>query len=174
MIIFYGDDDGTVSRAAKLKALQRHFGEKEGGRAINMLPADGLSAKSGTKGEKLIVNAHGNTNSFRGKDAQELFQILLGKGLTKQRFGSIYLIACNVGEQAQDNSIVQNFARDFAHRIRIDDRTSGIKVYAPRGVVTYTTVTRTTEGQQYKEVTGIVVRTPEKDYQLDEGLLLVQ
>jgi hypothetical protein len=173
MIIFYGDDRADI-RAAKMKALQAHFNDDSNPVAITMLKSDALSG-SKSKKEKLIVNGHGNRDviGYLGNDAEAFFADLLGKGLTNERFDSIYLMACKAGEQAQDNSILQNFAKEFGRCVQINEKTTGIKVYAPRGTLTYSVVNEQVSGQTVPKVTRIYVDTPEKEYELNEGLLLV-
>jgi hypothetical protein len=136
-----------------------------------MLKSDSLS---GTKSEKewLIVNAHGNTDAFSGRNADQLYNELRSKGLTNKRFDRIYLMACNVGEQAQDNSIISNFANSFNQKVLQDSETAGIGVYAPRGTLTYT-VSRTQSGvNTIVKVTRVYVvddRTND-EYSLETGI----
>jgi hypothetical protein len=177
MLIFYGankSQDEAVLRAAKLKVLKAHFNESEHAKAVNMLADDELGAKSGVSNQTLIINAHGNQDSFQGFSADDLFAILRGKGFCRERWQNIYLIACKVGLQEQDNSVLSNFARDFNRLVQTTPETSGMKVYAPRGTVRYTGrhVKEVGNGQQTIEFTGVCVHTDERDYPLSEGLLL--
>jgi hypothetical protein len=135
MIVFFGDSENDV-RAAKLEALKGHFKENDAPVAVRMLKEGALSGSKSSK-EKLIVSYHGSRETLAGKSAEELFGIFLSKGLTNKRFEAVYLMACNVGEQAQDNSIIDNFAKDFRRCVTQNDGTAGIVVYAPRGVLVY-------------------------------------
>src|SRR5262245_20566892 len=121
MLIFYGEDHAD-QRAAKMKALQAYFNDNSNPVAITMLKSDALSGSKSDK-ENLIVNSHGNREviGYLGNDADAFFEELLGKGLTNKRFKAIYLMACKAGEQAQDNSILQNFAKSFNRRIQTNE-----------------------------------------------------
>jgi hypothetical protein len=85
-------------------------------------------------------------------------------------------MACNVGEQAQDNSIVENFAKSFHRCVTQDDGAAGIAVYAPRGVLVYemgnVRIGQTSEFK--KAVTRIYVlcenRGQREEYTLETGL----
>ena len=50
----------------------------------------------------------------------------------------------------------------------------GAKVYAPRGTLTYKVHKETQLGQTYWKVDSMVITSPEREYPLDEGILLVQ
>lgn len=172
MLTFMGlDFDSAPARSAKLKALQDYFDTSDP-KAFNMLSGTALSAANSERGDSLYVNSHGNRSVFAGYDAQQFFDLLEAKGFENGAFDSLYLLACSVGEQAQDNSILNNFARDL-HRIFV---TSGIdiKLYAPRGTLTYSVRTETKSGQSYLVVTDIFIASPERNYPLREGLLLVR
>jgi len=173
MVVFFGEEN-AVSRGAKIKALQGFFNEPEGSmpKALTMLEDGSLGGKGS---ENLIVSGHGNQNNFGavGITGDKLFATFKEKGLTKKRFAKIYLMGCNVGLQAQDNSVVENFAKDFARCVNTDEDTAGIKVYAPRGILTFTMEDKIVSGQTVKTATAINVACPEKTYTLSEGLTLV-
>jgi hypothetical protein len=181
MIVFYGlEEEDAAERAAKLKALAGYFNESDGPRPITMLKDGELAAdkrKSSSK-EKLIVSAHGNVWNigYAGNGPQALYKLLTDKGLTNERFEAIYLMACNVGLQRQDNSVLENFATEFKRLVTINPPTAGIKVYAPRGFLSYAIVEKQVSGQTVIVVTEISVQTEpaERSYPLKEGLLLVQ
>jgi hypothetical protein len=176
MIIYYGEEDGLI-RAVKLEALKKHFGEKGIAKEMRSLNGDSLAGGNEKEKETLIINAHGNTDSFSGRDADALFDELLSKGLTNKRFESIYLIACNVGEQAQDNSILHNFAKAFNGKVLTHPNTKGIKVYAPRGIVTYDIYPEKIENTlatAWKVRRIYIAGNDGKEYSLQEGLSLVK
>lgn len=168
MIIYYGEEDGAM-RSAKLEALKSFFKQEGNAVAMNMLKGDSLS---GSKSEKewLIINAHGNRDTFSGRNAEQLYTELRGKGLTNKRFDRIYLMACNVGEQAQDNSIINTFAKDFYQPIYQNDETAGIAVYAPRGVLTYVIDRTPNSGVTVVKVTRVYVADGNVEYPLETGL----
>ncbi len=171
MLIYYGlTGDSQSERGAKLKALQAYFKTTDP-HALNMLAGDALSASNSDRGKDLIVNSHGNKDTFAGFNAQGFYQTLVSKGFGSGSFNSIYLMACQVGEQAQDNSIYGNFARDL-HRVFIQNGIEA-KIYAPRGTLTYDVVEKQASGQRYWEVVRMYIKSPEKDYTLKEGILLV-
>jgi len=173
MIIYYGEEDGLM-RAAKVEALKEHFGESGIAKEIRALGSDSLSGSNEKDKEKLIINAHGNRDAFNGKAAAELFNELVSKGLTNKRFGAIYLMACNVGEQAQDNSILQNFAKDFNRQVRTHPNTKEIKVYAPRGILSYVIDTEQAGNLTKWKVRRVFIAGNDgMEYSLKEGLLLV-
>ena len=173
MIIFYGEEDGAI-RGAKLDALKAYFKQEGNAVAMNMLKNDSLSGSKSEK-EYLIVNAHGNIASFSGRDAEQLYNELRNKGLTNKRFSRIYLMACNVGEQAQDNSIIDNFAKEFNQQVLMNNETAGIGVYAPRGTLTYSISNTLMNGENVVKVTRVYIvdNMDHAEYTLDTGLLKV-
>jgi hypothetical protein len=162
--------DSMEWRIAKLEALRKHY--KESAPAVfNSLSANDLSKSNSNRGDKLIVNSHGNVNVFAGMDADQFYKALVGKGFENGAFKSMYLIACDVSKQDQKNSIYDKFALDLFRIMRAND--INIKLYAPRGTVTYNVIIRKAESEEYIQVTSIVIDCPEKVYTLDEGMLLV-
>ncbi|HKQ92233.1 MAG TPA: hypothetical protein VJZ77_16355 [Blastocatellia bacterium] len=175
MIIYYGEED-SVTRNVKIEALKKHFGENGIAKEMRSLKSDSLAGGNEKEKETLVINAHGNTDAFSGKDAETLFNELLSKGLTNKRFESIYLMACNVGEQAQDNSILHNFAKAFDGKVRFHANTKGIKVYAPRGILRYDIYTEKAENPLltlWRVRRVYIVGDKGEEYSLKEGLLLV-
>ena len=86
--------------------------------------------------------------------------------------GLANLNAGKVGEASQDNSIVTNFARDL--KLALTGAGIDVKLYAPRGTLDYDIVEETRLGQTVPVVTRIFIDTPERQYPLSEGMLLVQ
>lgn len=171
MLTFMGlETDPQPLRAAKLKALQAHFNTTEP-TAFHMLGDHALS-KDNNGGSDLIINSHGNSNVFAGYDEKAFCDLLFAKGLENGSFKAIYLMACSVGEQTQQG----DFSGNFAVRVKRILTQSGIstKLYAPRGYLTYTVSTETKSTQEIFVVQKMFIRSPEKDYPLSEGLLLVQ
>lgn len=176
MIVHIGIDgaqgDEAAQRAAKLKALQTAFNDQTSPVAINLL--NGAITTRKPKKERLILNSHGNQNNFAGLTAKQLFDKLVQQGVDKDRFSAIYLVACNCGLQAQDNSVAQTFANDFAHLVKTNQNTSAIKIYAPRGLITYDGKQESVNGGgTYWTATVKGVQTPEKLYTFEEGFSLV-
>ncbi len=171
MLVYVGmEGDKADERGAKLKALKTIFNEPADARALNMLSGTDLATTNQNRGKNLVVNSHGNDNTFADKSAKQFYADLVAKGFSAQSFEKIYLIACSVGVQAQDNSIVRNFARDLFTIFQQNGVTA--KIYAPRGVVTYKVHTENKLGQSFYVVDSIVVATKEREYPLMEGLLL--
>lgn len=161
--------DNAAKRAAKLKALQDYF-HTSAGKPFAMLPENALAPSNRDRGDILVVNSHGNGSEFADYDASGFLEELLGKGLAPGSFKAIYLMACNVGEQAQDNSILNNFAKELKGLLKIEG--IDVKLYAPRGTLSYWLVTETVDNQEYYRVTDMYIETPERNYPLEEGLLL--
>lgn len=172
MLTFMGlDFDNAPTRAAKLKALQDYFKTSDA-TAFHMLADNAMATTNAGRGKDLVVNSHGNSKVFAGYSAQQFFDLLLSKGFEQGSFDRLYLMACSVGEQHQDNGLIDNFARDL-HRILIGAGIN-IKLYAPRGYLAYKLHTETKSGQTYYVVDKTYIKSPERDYPLSEGLLLVR
>ena len=165
------DWDHQSYRAAKLKALQAFYGTTEA-KAFAMLAADAMSPANKDRGPDLVINSHGNAQVFGGYDPAAFLTQLQGKGFQNGSFKAIYLLACKVGEASQDNSIVTNFARDL--KLALTGAGIDVKLYAPRGTLDYDIVEETRLGQTVPVVTRIFIDTPERQYPLSEGMLLVQ
>ena len=171
MLVYAGNDgDDPASRAAKLKALQAIFAEP-GVSALAMLAADALSKANAQRGTRLVINSHGNQDTFADMTPDQFYAELVSKGFQNGAFQALYLVACNVGQQNQRGAIVGNFARDLD--LLFKQQLVDIALYAPRGVVSYTLQTVTQRGESFKKVTAIVIRAPEKDYSFKEGMLRV-
>jgi hypothetical protein len=172
MLIFAGlEGDPAPLRAAKLKALQDYYRESAP-RAWNMLGPTDLAKSNRNRGTTLVVNSHGNNKSFGGMDAQQFFAALQEKGFEDGSFEAVYLMACSVGEQSQDNSIYGGFALDLFRLFR--EHTISAKIYAPRGFLTYVYHEERKEQETYYVVDKMYIATPERNYPLSEGVLLVQ
>lgn len=172
MLVFLGLDwDSAAERGAKLKALQTYFGSSDP-KAMNMLADNSLSKSNFDRGSMLIVNSHGNRTHFAGKTAQQFFDLLKSKGFGQGSFSKLYLMACKSGEQDQSGAITENFARDL-HRIFVNHGITCM-IYAPRGLLTYKLTLDTRNGQTFWVVTDMVISSPERDYPLDQGMLLVK
>lgn len=163
-------DDPQDVRAAKLKALQAFYKTSDA-TAFAMLPATGLSRQNAARGDILVVNSHGNAGVFAGYTPEQFLEQLRSKGFEEGAFSAVYLMACQVGVQAQDNSILNNFARDLKRLFVTNGITA--KLYAPRGMLSYQLSDRQVSGQTIKEVTDVFIRSPERNYPLGEGVLLV-
>ncbi len=164
------DHDSQPIRAAKLKALQDYF-KTSPASAFAMLAADSLARTNAQRGDTLVVNSHGNDKVFAGYDAAAFFQQLASKGFAAGSFKSLYLMACKVGAQAQDNSILNNFAKDLKRLL--NENGIEINVYAPRGLLSYSLQEEQKEGQTFYKVARMYIGSPEREYTLAEGLLLV-
>ena len=171
MLIFAGlEGDSQPERSAKLAALQKEYKESDP-RPWNMLgPAD-MATSNSNRGQNLVVNSHGNIAKFAGMTPEEFFNNLKAKGFGPGSFGSVYLMACQIGKQAQDNSILDNFAK----KLRVILNQNGItsKLYTPRGTLSYRVHEETKSSQTYYVVDEMYIKCPERNYPLSEGILLV-
>lgn len=165
--------DSQPVRAAKLKALQDYFKTSDP-TPFNMLPGNALSKTNTARGKDLVINSHGNKNVFAGYTPEQFLEHLQGKGLENGAFDAIYLMACLVGKQGQSGS--QGIFDTFALQLRARLNEVGIetKLYAPRGYLSYTGKLLTKSGQTYYKVEKMFIRSPERNYPLKEGLLLVR
>jgi hypothetical protein len=171
MLIFAGlEEDKIDERAAKLKALQNYYHETNP-RPWNMLGATDLAPSNKDRGKQLIVNSHGNRTSFADMDANKFYSKLVEKGFQDGSFEALYLMACKVGQQDQRGVILENFARDLFGLLRA--KGVNLKLYAPRGTLTYEVKTETKLGQSYYVVTNMYIESPERNYPLAEGMLLL-
>ena len=163
--------DSAPKRAAKLKALQDHY-HTEPARAFNMLNAQELSTLNPKRGQKLIVNSHGNEKVFAGYDPKAFLGHLTSKGFERDAFSALHLMACKAGTQMQDNSVITNFARDL--KWELNQQGISINLFAPRGLLSYTMHEETASGETYWVVDRMYIGTAERQYPLEEGMLLVQ
>jgi hypothetical protein len=172
MLTFFSlpNEESADERGAKLKALQDYFHTGEP-LAFRLLGDRSLSTLNKDRGDILVVNAHGNANVFAGFDADQFLGALESKGFGANSFSAIYLMACSVGIQAQDNSIYDNFAKDLQRAM--SGRNISVKLYAPRGVLNYKVHKETKLGQSFYVVDEMYISSPERNYSLKEGLLLV-
>ena len=162
--------DNQALRSAKLKALQDYY-HTTPGKAFAMLARDAMSPTTSGRGDKLVINSHGNSKVFGGYDPRAFLEELYSKGFDEGSFPEVYLMACKVGLASQDNSIITNFARDLK-RLFIGDGITA-KLYAPRGTLTYEYREEHASGQTYYVITKMYIETPERNYPLEEGMLLV-
>jgi hypothetical protein len=130
MLIFAGLEEDIAVRSAKLKALKEHYRESEP-RAWDMLGADDLAPSNVNRGQNLVINSHGNAKRFGGMEPSQFLAALQAKGFKKDSFQAVYLMACQVGKQDRNNSIHDNFAREFMRLVRHLE--SATKIYAPMG-----------------------------------------
>jgi hypothetical protein len=171
MLIFAGLDwDSAPKRSAKLKALKAYYHESDP-RPWNMLGSTDLDPSNGNRGANLVINSHGNVQRFGGMEPGAFLAALQAKGFKKNSFQAVYLMACKAGEQDQENSIYESFAREFMRLVRGLD--SGTKIYAPRGSLSYEMHEEGEPSARYWVVDDMFIRTPERRYPLNEGVLLV-
>ena len=145
MVIYFGEENDAI-RQVKISWLKTKFADSGMQQPLANLPADSLADKrttvqkmlgGGTK-EKVIISGHGDPGAFSGLTAKSLFDKLVSKGLNSVRFESIYLLGCNIGLASQDNSIQQTFLKEFGRLVKTGgSNLSGIKVYGPRGFITW-------------------------------------
>ena len=179
MIIYFGQTDAVVM-GMWLNWVQKAFGDFATPKAFTQLTARELAPKtsgslfsfSKPAKERLIVCGHGSPDSLSDLSPSEFADALLKAGFSNERFDTIYLLNCSVGIQAQDNSIGSNFARAFKLQLG-NPPTQGIKVYAPRGAVRWEGEWIQKNTGKFLSITRVYVHTPEKEYPLTEGMLLV-
>lgn len=164
------EGDSQAARSAKLKALQDYFKATDP-KAFAMLDKTALAPGNKSRGDKLIVNSHANAKAFAGYSPQQFLDQLISKGFAKGSFPEVYLMACNVAKQAQDNSIYDNFAKELKRLLNISG--IAVKLYATRGYLTYAVEEKQASGQTFYRVTDMYIQSPERNYPLKEGLLLV-
>ena len=150
----------STIRDAKIRVLQKTFNAKftkdmkedeNSVHEISRLENTKLKDLKGSK-KRIILNAHGGPTTFRGDDGRTMAMKLLTAGLNDKDTQEIWVCACLVGMQRQDNrqdteaygDLSQNkFSREFHRALRGHDL--DIKVYVPRGWVSY-------DGASYKSV----------------------
>jgi hypothetical protein len=207
MLLFYGKEaketvdglvyDENVSRAARLKALRSHFyawkswtefalkKEDYQTHAFNIAKDKGIANLSGDK-SILVLNAHGSPNTFSGMTGEKIAEDLLVAGIQDAGTEEIWVAACNVAQQEQDNTQPPtNLIKEMLNTLR--QRIPDIRVYGPRGYIRYSgkqTVTLLT-GQTTLEYTtvDIVLLSPKnrdgsrnirERYDFSNGWLLAQ
>ena len=171
MLVYCGmEGDKADERGAKLKALQGYFKESDP-HALNMLGAADLSKSNTARGTRLVLNSHGNVTTFADLAPDAFLHALQAKGFAAGSFDEVWLMACQVGNQNQTNTISNNFARDFKHLLATNG--IGSKVYAPRGTLTYQFHVESKSGQNFYVVDAMTIACPERNYSLSEGVLLV-
>lgn len=199
MLMFFGkpkgsnqDNDENASRAARLERLRKEFyawkqwsefapqNTKFAPVAIQYLLnqiQDGSTKRLKDYGEAariLVLNAHGSSRTFNGYDGSEVAQMLVTLGIKEAGTREIWVAACNVGLQSQDNSSPEPFACDLLRQLRIQHEID-VKVYAPRGKIHYTDRTLKAVGNQSVMVYGGAdIPTKERNYPFSEGWVLAQ
>jgi len=182
MIIWFGEEN-SIRRMIKVNWLKTHFVQTQVV-PIHSLTADSLKdnrsflAKLTNTQEKLIISGHGNDQSFMGWTAKKLFDTLRTKGLNHNRFNEIYLLACNIGQTEQDNSINSNFLKEFGLSVRTNEATSKIKVYGPRGYIAWFFDEEIKLGERFEKITDVkiiksITNLPnQEEYSFSTGLML--
>lgn len=167
MIVWFGEEN-DMRRGIKINLLKIHLTQTDV-KPLHTLTSESLKDNRsyftkliGTQ-KKLIISGHGNDNFFMKQTAKELFDTLCSKGLNSERFSSIYLLACHAGHTEQDDSVASNFLREFGRYIKLNDVTSGIKVYGSRDRITWRLKTETKPGNDYEAIKEmrIVLRSPD-------------
>jgi hypothetical protein len=139
VIIYFGEND--PERTAKTNWLKIKYGDSKA-ISIHSLKRNSLSDNRSftdrflDKKETLVISGHGNDERFMDRSPLELYTSLMGAGLNHDRFGSIYLLGCDVGLQFNDRYIATNFMKQFALKIR-QGPARKLKVYAPRGEIVW-------------------------------------
>jgi len=164
MLLFYGDTgpkdifidgqlekvDENLIRAAKIRVLQKTFNDKFQNKeddnslhAFTRLKDTKLKQLQGYK-KRIILNGHGSPRTFRGNDGRTTAKNLLDAGLNDKDTQEIWVCACLVGMQRQDNKqdpeaygdfSKNSFSREFNQALK--NAGLNINVYVPRGWVTY-------------------------------------
>lgn len=151
-----------------LEALQDYY-KTSPAVEFHTLDEDEMTPKNSKRGEDLVFVTHGNTHEFGGYSAEKFFELLQGKGFQDGSFKKIYLIACQAGAQAQDNSILDNFARSFWDVL--NSNYFDVKLYAPRGTVVFNRPSYTFHIEPSPQARKNP--TAEGNYSLKDGMLLV-
>ncbi|MFD1743860.1 hypothetical protein ACFSE1_00125 [Rhizobium helianthi] len=151
-----------------LEALQEYY-KTSPPVEFHTLDTDEMTPENSKRGEDLVFVTHGNTHKFGGHDAEAFFELLQSKGFQNGSFEKIYLIACQAGAQAQDNSILDNFARSFWDVLR--SNYFDVKLYAPRGTVVFNRPSNTFYIKPSPQARHDA--PPDRNYNLKEGMLLV-
>ncbi|AET92692.1 hypothetical protein BSFA1_53040 [Burkholderia sp. SFA1] len=191
MLMFFGkpkgkntDNDENASRAARLKILRESFyawkkwpefapdNTRFQTVPIQLLLNEKKKLKEyGDNAKIVVLNAHGSSRTFNGYDGSEVAEMLVTLGIKEAGTKEIWVAACDVGHQTQDNSSAEPFATDLLRQLR--QRDVDPSVYAPRGMLTYRDPTRKVVGNESVLVYGrSVIRSPEREYPFSEGWVL--
>ncbi len=136
LIVFVSDDPRRFKR---IEVIKKVFGNHEV-KALKLLTKDCLkkpalgffaSIFSSRPKETLIVNGHGNDDELGDLEPEDLFKQLLTAGLNDTDYDKVILVSCDVGRG------YDNFATAFRSKVTQTEATSGIKVLAPIGRVSY-------------------------------------
>jgi hypothetical protein len=181
VIIWFGEEN-DAKRHIKIEWLKRKYGQTGVAVTLASLAGDSLADNrsgfsrlfsTGGVNEKLIISGHGNVQSFMGYTAFTLFDALVKKGLSKNRFEAIYLLGCNIGLANQENLVKDNFLKDFGTHVRTGgDTVSSIKVYGPRGKIGWL-MNETSHGSHSTwEITDVkIIVSDEEQYSFDAGMM---
>ena len=185
MIVWFGEEDDSI-RQVKINWLKLHFQDNHIAKPLGNLDAQSLiDARSAwekffssSNKEKLIISGHGNSAAFMGYTPLELYEALVSKGLTNERFDSIYLLGCNLGLTAQNNSEQNNFLKKFGALVKSGEHAQlqGIKVYGPRGLIRWYWQIKDSGAFKTYQVTDVKIEIPHlgqltESYSFDNGLI---
>lgn len=196
MLMFFGkpkgknqDIDENASRAARLKALREHFYAWKqwsefapGNAGFAPVPIQLLVNEIKDRGSKrlkdygdnaqiLVLNAHGSSRTFNGYDGSDVAGMLVSLGIKDAGTREVWVAACDVGHQTQDNSSPEPFAVDLLRQLR--QHGLDPKVYAPRGNISYRDKSTKTVGVESVIAYGkVVIPTKERTYPFAEGWVL--
>ena len=194
MLLFYGKpaqdlaSDENASRAARLKALRAHFyawkrwdefdpAQKDAqthAMAQAIREEKRLDQLKGSR-EILVLNAHGSPATFAGGNGKQVADNLIGLGIAQAGTREVWVAACSVGQQAQDNSQPPTlFIKELYRTLREQPELASIKVYGPRGVLSYGDKRQVDvgSGQSIIEYGRVYIRSPEREYPFQEGWVL--
>lgn len=177
MFLYFGEEN-ALRRQVKINWLKTHFNDQSVAQPVHGLAQGALNDNRSfvdkllNKKEKLIISGHGNDASFQGRSATDLYNTLILKGLNHQRFDSVYLLGCNIG----DATVHQNFLRDFGTAVRTGNAAANqLKVYGPRGLIGWTFSEHSVDGvTRFERVETCEIITPTARYTFATGLLLWQ
>jgi hypothetical protein len=140
MILWFGEEN-DVLRHAKIAWLRTHFNEPGIEIPMHSLRVGDLAENRtwyektfGSK-EKLIISGHANNQVFMDRTARELYTFLRDRGLNTDRWDTIYLLGCDIGNQ--EPSTQQSFLRDFGQLVKIGIG-AALKVKGPCGTIVWT------------------------------------
>lgn len=158
------EKDTEEKRLTQIQYLGRQFNESIGDSYEYTCVEENEMVKG--KNRKLFILGHGSRDSYMGQSANVMYRYLLDCGLSGRHFSEIWLMPCSVGQQEQDNSVTENFARSFKTELHQNSLTQDIKLYAPRGKVkSYYTKT----DNSYTSCNKICVAKDGREYGLKNG-----
>ncbi|MET0330887.1 MAG: hypothetical protein ABW154_05585 [Dyella sp.] len=194
MLLFYGKpaqdlaSDENASRAARLKALRTQFyawkrwDEFAPAQKDNQTHAMAQAIREEKRldqlkgsAEILVLNAHGSPATFAGGNGKAVADNLIGLGIAQAGTREVWVAACSVGQQAQDNSQPPTlFIKELYRTLREQPELASIKVYGPRGVLSYGDKRQVDvgSGQSIIEYGRVYIRSHEREYPFNEGWVL--